>query len=43
LRAGDQLFRDARALLSGLIFYSLMGGLFHHNLWGNQGAAAQCR
>jgi protein TonB len=25
-------------LLSGLIFYSLMGGLFHHNLWGNQGA-----
>lgn len=25
-------------LLAGLVFYGLMGGLFHHNLWGNQGA-----
>src|ERR1017187_6807186 len=23
-------------LLAGLIFYTILGGLFHHNLWGNQ-------
>jgi protein TonB len=25
-------------LLSALVFYGVLGGLFHHNLWGNQGA-----
>ena len=25
-------------LLAALVFYGVMGGLFHHNLWGNQGA-----
>ena len=26
------------ALLAALVFYTVLGGLFHHNLWGNQGA-----
>jgi protein TonB len=25
-------------LIGGLVFYTVLGGLFHHNLWGNQGA-----
>jgi protein TonB len=25
-------------LIAGLVFYTVLGGLFHHNLWGNQGA-----
>ena len=25
-------------LLAALVLYGLLGGLFHHNLWGNQGA-----
>jgi protein TonB len=26
------------ALAGGLVLYGLLGGLFHHNLWGNQGS-----
>ena len=26
------------ALIGALVFYTVLGGLFHHNLWGNQGS-----
>jgi protein TonB len=27
-------------LITAVVFYGLLGGLFHHNLWGNQGAGS---
>ena len=31
------------ALAGSLVFYALLGGLFHHNSWGDRGQAGRSR